>query len=339
MAFAKLSGSLLARKEARAALTLADLVSVPATAPVPGELPPVAETAPTPAQPIAAASAPQPAAAKPMPPSPSDEEAGRLLALHLKALNLTAFLDEYAMLARQCAEQGLDHSHYLLRLAELELIEREKRIIQRRVKAAQFPAVKGLDNFDFAAVPSLSRELVMELAKGDYVAHRENVIIVGNSGIGKTHLALGLGLEACRQGSSVAFVSAGALVHQLMEGGSEQRLARLQRRLTRCKLLIIDELGYVPLPPHGAELMFEIVSQRYERGSTIVTSNLPLDEWVGVFGTARLASAVIERLSHHSHVLELQGESYRRRQNRGQPPRTHGNGAGRGTPAAEDFAC
>jgi len=336
MAFAKLSGSLLARKEARAALTLADLVSVPATAPVPGELPPVAATAtasPTPAQPVA--TSPALPSAAPEPASAADEEAGRRLAQHLKRLNLTAFLEEYDKLAQQCAEQGLDHSHYLLRLAELELIEREKRLIERRIKAARFPAVKALDTFDFAAVPSLDRKLLYQLAGCEYVERQENVIIVGNSGIGKTHIGLALGLAACQQGLSVAFVTAGALIHQLLEPGNEQRLLRLQQRLTRCKLLIIDELGYVPFPPRGAELMFEIVSQRYERGSTIVTSTVPLDEWVGMFGTARLASAVLERLTHHAHLLELQGESYRRRQIRGQQPRRQGNGA---QPAA-DFAC
>ena len=234
-----------------------------------------------------------------------------LLAHYLKALKLPTFLREYDKLARQCAAEGVDHIRYLLRLAELELIERERRMVERRIKEAKFPAVKSLDSFDFQALPSLNKPLVLELARSEYVARRENIIAVGNSGTGKTHIALGLGLAACQKGLSVGFVTAAALVHELIEARDERRLLRLHRQLTMHKLLIIDELGYVPLSQTGAELLFEVFSQRYERGAMIVTSNLPFDEWTSVFGSERLTGALLDRLTHHVHILEMNGESYR----------------------------
>src|SRR5471032_224542 len=190
-----------------------------------------------------------------------------LLAHHLKALKLPTFLREYDNSARQCATEGLDHIRFLLRLAELELIDRERRMIERRIKEARFPSVKSLDSFDFAALSSLNKTLVLELARSEYVARRENIIAVGNSGTGKTHIVLGLGLAACQKGLSVGFITAAALVHELIEARDEKRLLRLQRQFAGYKLLIIDELGYVPLSTTGAELLFEVFSQRYERGS------------------------------------------------------------------------
>ena len=239
-----------------------------------------------------------------------------LLAHHLKALKLPTFLREYDKLARQCAADGADHPRYLLRLAELELIERERRTVERRIKEARFPAVKSLDSFDFTAIPSLNKTLVLELARSEYVTRRENIVAVGNSGTGKSHIALGLGLAACQKGLSVGFVTAAALVHELLEARDEKRLLRLQRQLAGYKLLIIDELGYVPLSPTGAELLFEVFSQRYERGATIVTSNLPFDEWTSVFGSERLTGALLDRLTHHVHILEMNGDSYRLKQSK-----------------------
>ena len=234
-----------------------------------------------------------------------------LLAHHLKALKLPTFLREYDKQARQCASEGVDHTGYLLRLAELELLERERRSVERRIRQARFPAVKSLDSFDFAAIPSLNKLLVLELARCEYVERRENVIALGNSGTGKTHVALGLGLAACQKGLAVGFTTAAALVHELREARDERRLLRLQKQLAAYRLLIIDELGYVPLSPTGAELLFEIFSQRYERGSVIVTSNLPFDEWTSMFGSERLTGALLDRLTHHVHILELNGDSYR----------------------------
>jgi DNA replication protein DnaC len=204
-----------------------------------------------------------------------------LLAHHLKALRLPTFLREYDKLARQCAVDGVDHVRYLVRLSELELIDREHRMVERRIRQAKFPAVKSLDSFDFRAIPSLNKMLVLELARCEYVERRENIIALGNSGTGKTHVALGLGLAACQKGLTVGFITAAALVHELMEARDEKRLLRLQMQLAKYKLLIIDELGFVPLSKTGAELLFEVFSQRYERGSTLLTSNLPFDEWTG----------------------------------------------------------
>ena len=234
-----------------------------------------------------------------------------LLAHHLKALKLPTFLREYDKQARQCAAEGVDHTGYLLRLAELELLERERRSVERRIRQARFPAVKSLDSFDFAAIASLNKLLVLELARCEYIERRENVIALGNSGTGKTHVALGLGLAACQKGLAVGFTTAAALVHELREARDERRLLRLQKQLAAYRLLIIDELGYVPLSPTGAELLFEVFSQRYERGSVIVTSNLPFDEWTSMFGSERLTGALLDRLTHHVHILELNGDSYR----------------------------
>ena len=167
-----------------------------------------------------------------------------LLAHHLKALKLPTFLREYDKVARQCAAEGTDFPRFLLRLTELELIDRERRMVERRIKAARFPTVKSLDSFDFTALPSLNKTLVMELARSEYVERRENIIAVGNSGTGKSHIALGLGLAACQKGLSVGFTTAAALVHELIEARDEKRLLRLQRQLAGHKLLIVDELGY-----------------------------------------------------------------------------------------------
>lgn len=239
-----------------------------------------------------------------------------LLAHHLKTLKLPTFLREHDKLARQCAAEGTDHVRYLLRLAELELIDRECRLVERRIKAARFSTVKSLDSFDFRAIPSLNKVLVMELARCEYIDRNENVIALGNSGTGKTHVAIGLGLAACQKGLKVGFTTAASLVHELIEARDEKRLLRMQRQLASYKLLIVDELGFVPLSKTGAELLFEVFSQRYERGSTMVTSNLPFDEWTEVFGTERLTGALLDRLTHHVHILEMNGESYRLNQSR-----------------------
>jgi DNA replication protein DnaC len=248
-----------------------------------------------------------------------------LLAHHLKALKLPTFLREHDKLARQCAAEGVDHTTYLLRLAELELLDRERRMVERRIRQARFPAVKSLDSFDFAVIPALNKVLVLELARCAYIEQRENVIALGPSGTGKTHLALGLGLAACQRGLAVAFVTAAALVHELLEARNERRVLRLHKQLSAYKLLIVDELGYVPLSSSGAELLFEVFSRRYERGSLLVTSNLPFDEWTSVFGSERLTGALLDRLTHHVHILEVNGDSYRlkvsrRRQGKAKAP-------------------
>ncbi len=243
-----------------------------------------------------------------------------LLAHHLKTLKLPTFLREHDKQARQCAAEGLCHVRFLARLVELELIDRERRMVERRIRAAKFAAPKSLDSFDFRAIPKLNKMQVLELARCDWFDRRENVIALGPSGTGKTHVALGLGLAACQKGLSVSFATAAALVNELMEVRDERRLLRLQKQMAAVKLLIIDELGFVSLSKTGAELLFETISQRYERGATLITSNLPFDEWTEVFGTERLTGALLDRLTHHVNILEMNGESYRLAQSRTRKP-------------------
>jgi len=211
----------------------------------------------------------------------------------------------------ESAQDRADYPRYLLRLCELERIDRERRNIERRIRLARFPQTKSFDTFDFAAQPSLNKALVLELTRCEWIDKRQNCLALGPSGTGKTHTALGLGLAACQKGYSVAFTTAVAFVHELMEARDERRLRALQKHLSMVKLLIVDELGYVPFTAVGSELLFEVFSQRYERGATLVTSNLPFDEWTSIFGSERLTGALLDRLTHHVHILEMNGESYR----------------------------
>jgi DNA replication protein DnaC len=234
-----------------------------------------------------------------------------LLDHHLKTLRLPTFLREYDKVAQQCADESLDYPRYLFRLSELELLDRERRATERRIKQARFPVVKGLDSFDFLAIPSLNKLLVLELMRGEFIERRECVLALGNSGTGKTHVALSIGLAACQKGYRVRFATAASLVHELMEARDEKRLLRFQKHLASFELLIVDELGFVPLSKTGAEMLFEIFSQRYERSATMVTSNLPFNEWTEILGSERLTGALLDRLTHHVHILEMNGESYR----------------------------
>jgi len=234
-----------------------------------------------------------------------------LLAHHLKSLKLPTFAREYEKVAFECAQDQADYPRYLLRLCELERIDRDRRTIERRIRQARFPQTKSLDTFDFKAMPSLNKSQVVELARCEWIEQRENCIALGPAGTGKTHTALALGLAACQKNYSVLFVTAAALVHELMEARDERRLRALQRQLAKVNLLIVDELGYVPFTAVGSELLFEVFSRRYEHGATLVTSNLPFDEWTSVFGSERLTGALLDRLTHHVHILEMNGESYR----------------------------
>lgn len=200
-----------------------------------------------------------------------------LLDHHLKSLKLPTFAREYEKVTSECVRDQVDYPRYLLRLCELERIDRDRRNMERRIRQARFPQTKSLDTFDFKAIPSLNKSLVLELARCEWIERRENCIALGPAGTGKTHTALALGLAACQRNHSVLFAAA-ALVHELMKARDERRLRALQKQLARVNLLIVDELGYVPFTAVGSELLFEVFSRRYENGVTLVTSNLPFDE-------------------------------------------------------------
>jgi DNA replication protein DnaC len=239
-----------------------------------------------------------------------------LLEHHLKQLKLPTMLREYASVAATCTRERTDYPTYLLRLAERELIEREQRAAERRIKAARFPVIKTLETFDFSVQPSINEALVRQLMVGEYMDRRENVLIVGNSGTGKTHLASALGFAACTQACRVRFFTVTGLVTHLLEMSEERRLERALVQLQRQHLLVLDELGYVPFSKTGAELLFEVVSRSYEQQSLIVTTNLPFENWTEVLGNERLTGALLDRLTHRVHIIEANGESYRLKESR-----------------------
>jgi DNA replication protein DnaC len=239
-----------------------------------------------------------------------------LLDHHLKQLKLPTILREYASIAKVCSQEQSDYPDYLLKLVERELIEREQKAAQRRIKAAQFPVIKTLDCFDFTMQPSINEHLVRQLMVGEYIQKHENVLIVGNSGTGKTHLASSLGFAACMQGLNVRFFSVSSLVTHLSEMRDGRQLERTFKQLERLDLLILDELGYVPFSKTGAELLFDVISRTYERTSAIVTTNLPFEQWTEVCGSERLTGALLDRLTHRVHIIEANGQSYRLRQSK-----------------------
>lgn len=236
-----------------------------------------------------------------------------LLEHYLKQLRLPTLLRDYKPVAQVCAQERTDYPTYLLRLVERELIDRERNAAERRVKAACFPVLKTLETFDFGVQPSINQSLVRELMQGEYIDRRENILLVGNSGTGKSHLASALGFAACSQGRKVRFFTVTGLVTFLLECREERTLKRFQKQLERHDLLVLDELGYVPFSKAGAELLFEVVSRAYERTSLIVTTNLPFESWPEVLGSERLTGALLDRLTHRVHILEANGESYRLR--------------------------
>lgn len=236
-----------------------------------------------------------------------------LLRHHLKSLKLPTMLGECEKVAGRCAADNVDHLGYLLQLCELELIDRERRAAERRLKAAKFPTYKTLETFDFKAQPSVNKLLVTELLRGEYIDKRENILLVGNSGTGKTHLSTALGIAACGLGKRVRFFQVTELITQLMEAREDRELTRLKKQLSKLDLLILDELGYVPASKLGSELLFDVISTAYERLSVIVTTNLPFENWTEVLGSERLTGATLDRLTHRCHILETTGASYRLR--------------------------
>jgi DNA replication protein DnaC len=234
-----------------------------------------------------------------------------LLKHHLKQLKLPTMLSECEKVAARAGKESLDHLAFLLQLCELELIDRERRAADRRLKAAKFPSHKTLDTFDFKARPSLNKPLVLELVKGDYLERRENILLVGPSGTGKSHLATALAISACSLGKKVRFWRVTELITTLLEAKEERQLLRVRGQIAKLDLLVLDELGYVPASKAGAELLFDVIATSYERNSVIVTTNLPFENWTEVLGNERLTGAALDRLTHRCHILETKGESYR----------------------------
>ena len=234
-----------------------------------------------------------------------------LLHHHLKALRLPTIGAECEKVAQRAARDNVDHLSYLLQLLELELLERERRAAERRLKAARLPTLKSLETFDFTARPSVNKPMIAELSRCEYIDARENVLFVGNPGTGKTHLAIALAAAACAKGYRVRFVRVTELVTQLIEARDERGLLGLRGRLAKLDLLVLDELGYVPASKVGAELLFDVISTAYERTSLMVTTNLPFESWTEVLGSERLTGATLDRLTHRCQIIETKGESYR----------------------------
>ena len=230
---------------------------------------------------------------------------------HLKALRLPTVLREYAKTAADAAKAHLGHEEYLLRLCAAEVATREAKAFARRLRESRLPQAKTLAEFEFSAMPGLDPLQVHRLASCGFVAKAENVLLVGGSGTGKTHLASAIAVEACRNKLSVRFFTVSQLVETLLEARDERRLGRARAQLKKVDLLVLDELGFVPLPASGAELLFDVVSDRYERGSIVLTTNLPFEEWISVLASEALVHAMLDRLTHHVHILEMNGQSYR----------------------------
>lgn len=237
-----------------------------------------------------------------------------LLGHYLKQLRLPSVARHYSAMARDAQDKNLGYEEYLLALLEQETRTREENQRQQRLKKATFPTAKTLEHFDFHLIPTLSKTKVLALSKGEFVEKHQNLLLIGNSGTGKTHIATALGVELVQRGHRVRFTTAHALVEELLVAKEEHRLLNFEKQWMKYDVVICDELGYVPFTKMGAELLFQFFSARHERGSMIVTSNLDFGDWVQIFGDEKLTAALLDRLTHHAHILLMNGDSYRFRQ-------------------------
>ena len=225
-----------------------------------------------------------------------------------------SFSQAYQKVAQEAAQTNARYEQYLLTLLEQEVLQREAHQQKRRLIQARFPVLRTLDSFDFSAVPSLNKAKVLELTRGEYIDKHANVILVGDVGTGKTHVAISLGICACRQGKRVRFYTAAGLINEMVEAQAENRLSKLQAQLMKQDLVILDEVGFIPFSQSGAHLLFQFCSARHERGSLLITTNLNFADWTQVLGDERLTAALLDRLTFHSHIVEFRGESFRFRQ-------------------------
>jgi DNA replication protein DnaC len=237
-----------------------------------------------------------------------------LLKNNLKTLRLPTMLAEFAKLSREAADADESYEQYLLRLSEMEVATRSANAIAARIKAAGFPVLKDLETYDFSVTPALNKQKVLEMARGEWIEQHFNACLIGNAGTGKTHLATALGQSACRQNKRVRFFTAAGLVTALEEAQKQYRLDRLLAHLDKADLLIVDELGYLSFSRPGAELLFQVFADRYERGSILITSNLPFGEWGQIFQGERMTAALLDRFTHRCHIFEMNGESFRFRE-------------------------
>jgi len=242
--------------------------------------------------------------------------AGTLMELqaNLKALNLSQMARNLEGFLRQSRESGIGYDEFLLELTAAELHARAESRLSRRIREAKFPLLKSMESFDLAAVPELDIRLFRDLAGGDFIKERKNVIFLGRSGTGKTHMATALGIEACRNNYRTRFVTCYGLVNELIEARQEKTLQRLLQRYARYELVILDELGYIPFSKEGSELLFQVLAERHERGSVMITTNLGFADWTQVFGDPVMTAALLDRLTHKARIINCNWDSFRLKQ-------------------------
>lgn len=234
-----------------------------------------------------------------------------LIEVYLKRLRLPTMRRQFKELARDATEHNKTYEDYLLALLEQEVIHRDDSQLRLRLRSAGFPHAKTLDSYDFSAIPSLNRQKILELSQAQFVKARENLLFVGNSGTGKTHLAIALGMAACSKGYRVRFWRVDRFVEELLEAQNEHRLLRLEKQWLKPEMVVLDELGYVSLSRAGSELLFQFMAARYEHGSIAITTNLEFAEWAKVFGDEKMTAALLDRLTHRAHILPMNGDSFR----------------------------
>jgi DNA replication protein DnaC len=241
-------------------------------------------------------------------------ESNLLLENYLKRLRLPMIARTFAKVADEASVANLSYERYLLALVEQEVNQREQNAFDMRMKRAGFPVMKSFENFDFAASPGIDKQRMLQLAECQWIERAEVVIMVGNPGVGKSHCATALGVEACRRGKRVRFFTAEELATTIREAKAQMVYGKLQRQLDHTDVVVVDELGYVSLCRESAQALFHFFSERHERRSVIITTNLEFGKWTEVFGEERMTAALLDRLTHKAHIFLTTGESFRFRE-------------------------